>query len=60
MFELTYNYGIRSYERGDDLRYIAISAEPARSNAIAAGYPIETIDGTESLVDPDGSQSLTN
>lgn len=54
VFELTYNYGIKGYKHGNDLRYIAVSANPVLENAKKHNIPLETFDGHPSLVDPDG------
>ena len=49
VLELTYNYGLRSYARGDDFRWIAIASRDAHGRAAE-------VDGAEQL--PDGSWLL--
>jgi len=41
VLELTYNYGIDSYEFGNDLQYIALSCPDAAAQAQVLGYPVE-------------------
>jgi len=48
--ELTYNYGIESYESGNDLQYIALSCPFALERAKYFGYSIET----DIVSSPDG------
>jgi len=40
VLELTYNYGIDSYEQGNDLQYIALHCFPALERARALGYQV--------------------
>jgi len=54
--ELTYNYGIDSYQAGNDYRYIALRASNLKADPATLGYPVSTDDATgERLVEgPDG------
>lgn len=52
--ELTYNYGIRSYELGNDFNYLKIASSEAIENIKAQNYP-HTINGNAlGIVDPNG------
>lgn len=55
--ELTYNYGIESYDKGNDLLYIALALDldETKAKAQAAGYPYEEVEGGKALLlhDPD-------
>eukprot|EP01125_Pyxidicula_operculata_P022132 TRINITY_DN8902_c0_g1_i1.p1 TRINITY_DN8902_c0_g1~~TRINITY_DN8902_c0_g1_i1.p1 ORF type:complete len:316 (-),score=80.03 TRINITY_DN8902_c0_g1_i1:66-1013(-) len=66
VLELTYNYGVSSYERGNDLRYIALKANPTGENpfepfqaqvmkdrATKLGYKVFDEDGFSFIVGPD-------
>lgn len=48
--ELTYNYGIDSYQFGNDLQYISVQCPAALTRAVALGYIIENGD---TIVGPD-------
>jgi hypothetical protein len=50
--ELTYNYGIDTYEHGNDLQYIAVSCAWALERAKAFGYPVDDVRGI--IEGPDG------
>jgi len=52
--ELTYNYGIDSYEFGNDFQYIAVSQPSALKRAKLLGHPIGEKDGSQYIVGPDG------
>ncbi len=53
VLELTYNYGLRSYARGDDFRWISIASHAAHSRASAAGAE-RLPDGSLLLRSPNG------
>eukprot|EP01137_Pigoraptor_chileana_P023149 Opistho-2@88991 len=54
VLELTYNYGIRTYKRGNDLRYIAVEGENLVSKAAAAGLAVESTAEGSFVRSPDG------
>ena len=43
VFELTYNYGVDSYQTGNDLQCIALAMPETVLRAVALGYPIEYV-----------------
>ena len=49
--ELTYNYGIASYERGNDLRHIAVRRAAVKD---ASAITVDAATGQHVLVSPDG------
>lgn len=51
--ELTYNYGINKYKRGNDLRYICVNIPGAEARAVAKGYELQMKKG------PDGASYLS-
>lgn len=55
VFELTYNYGIKAYKRGDDFRNVSLRG---RSDILARcekeGYEVHDEDGETFLLSPDG------
>ena len=53
VLELTYNYGLRSYARGDDFRWISIASRAAHRRAAAAGAE-RMPDGSLLLRSPNG------
>lgn len=55
VIELTYNYGVSSYELGNDLQGIVIRSPVAIvERAKAMNYPVDVVDGREVLTAPDG------
>ena len=54
VFELTYNYGVDSYQQGNDLQCIALAMPEAVARAVALGYPVEYAQGLAVIVGPDG------
>eukprot|EP00128_Syssomonas_multiformis_P013133 Colp12_sorted_trinity150504_noHs@35514 len=54
VLELTYNYGIKSYKKGDDYRYIVINKPDALERAAAANYPVHETSLGKALDSPDG------
>merc|ERR1712127_139146 len=53
--ELTYNYGIRSYELGNDFNYLKVASTEAFANIKSQGYPHKVISDKEyEVVDPNG------
>ena len=55
--ELTYNYGIVGYERGDGLRRFVLwldEAAAAAATAAEMGFAVEAVDGASRVVGPDG------
>ena len=51
VLELTYNYGIASYEKGNDLLYITLALPVALVRARALNFPIEN---NNIIIGPDG------
>lgn len=49
--ELTYNYGIESYQNGNDLQYIAVACDGALERAAAMGYAVDQT--TSTITGPD-------
>ena len=60
VIELAYNYGIRSYERGNDYNFIKILSNQAISNIKERNYPFKQLDANNiyEVVDPDGYMFL--
>ncbi len=59
VLELTYNYGIRSYERGNDFNYIKVLSNKAIENIKTRNYSHQlTNDGFYELEDPNGYRFL--
>jgi len=57
--ELTYNYGINEYERGNDYRYIAIAARDFGARGISGGFDVTTVPGGYQVATtPDGYKYL--
>jgi len=58
--ELTYNYGVDSYDLGNDLRYIAIAARDFGDRAIAGGFDVSPVlpGGYQTVTSPDGHRYL--
>ena len=54
VFELTYNYGVDSYQTGNDLQCIALAMPETVPRAVALGYPVEYVQGLPVIVGPDG------
>ena len=55
VIELTYNYGIRSYERGNDYNFIQIRSNQAISNIKERNYPFKLdANNLHEVVDPNG------
>lgn len=55
VIELTYNYGVREYELGNDLRGITLRCNGIVDRARELNYPVEEeVDGKHVLVAPDG------
>jgi len=54
VFELTYNYGVKSYNHGDDLRHIAIAKDLALERAKKENYPITNTKEGSVVLDADG------
>ncbi|BFG01390.1 glyoxalase domain-containing protein 4 [Drosophila madeirensis] len=55
VIELTYNYGVTSYEMGNDFGGVTIHSTEILSRAAQHSYPIEKADGNGSvLTSPDG------
>ncbi|KAK3084272.1 hypothetical protein FSP39_010907 [Pinctada imbricata] len=52
--ELTYNYGVGTYQLGNDFRGITISSPSAVANANKQGYPIVQDGDNHVLTSPDG------
>jgi len=52
--ELTYNYGVKSYQLGDDYQYITIHSKKSLQNASAQNYPVELQPGENFVAAPDG------
>lgn len=52
--ELTYNYGIDSYERGNDFKGITIRSQEAIRRARASGWPVDQENGKFVLEAPGG------
>jgi catechol 2,3-dioxygenase-like lactoylglutathione lyase family enzyme len=59
VLELTYNYGIRSYERGNDFNYVKVLSNTAIQNIQNKNYSHKiTSDGFYELEDPNGYRFL--
>lgn len=57
--ELTYNYGIRSYELGNDFNYLKIASNEVIENIKSKNYPHEVrSDQSYEIVDPNGYKFL--
>jgi len=55
VIELTYNYGIKSYARGNEFINIALRSQNVRTNADTHGYPTsQGENGALLIADPDG------
>nr|CAD7195273.1 unnamed protein product [Timema douglasi]CAD7402140.1 unnamed protein product [Timema poppensis] len=54
VLELTYNYGINSYELGNDFRGITIRSKQAIDKAKELGWPLKNADGQVVLEAPGG------
>nr|CAD7434553.1 unnamed protein product [Timema monikensis] len=54
VLELTYNYGINSYELGNDFRGITIRSKQAINKAKEVGWPLKNEDGQVVLEAPGG------
>ncbi|XP_012254892.1 glyoxalase domain-containing protein 4 [Athalia rosae] len=58
VFELTYNYGINSYERGNDFKGITIRSKEAIERARSLGWPVQEQNGKFLLEAPGGYEYL--
>jgi hypothetical protein len=59
VLELTYNYGIRNYERGNDFNYIRVLSNVAHKNLSDSSYLHTVLDnGFLEVADPDGYKFL--
>ena len=59
VLELTYNYGVREYERGNDFNHIRILSSKAFKSLSESGYPFTRCpDGFLQVADPDGYRFL--
>ncbi|XP_017151310.1 glyoxalase 1-like [Drosophila miranda] len=54
VIELTYNYGVTSYEMGNDFGGVTIHSTEILPRAAQHSYPIEKTDGGHLLTSPDG------
>ena len=55
VIELTYNYGIKSYARGNEFINISLKSQNVRSNAHKHNYPVaDSGEGMFTVSDPDG------
>lgn len=54
VIELTYNYGVKSYDLGNDFGGVTIHSAEIVDRASKAGYPVETGSGHSVLTSPDG------
>jgi len=52
--ELTYNYNIGQYKRGNDFQGITIQSSEALARAKATSWPVEDVQGTKMVRAPDG------
>jgi len=52
--ELTYNYGVKNYELGNDYQYITINSKTILENARSANYPVQVDEGENFVAAPDG------
>lgn len=53
VFELTYNYGIDSYENGNDVQHFTLAMPEAVTRAVALGYKVEYLEGEPLIHGPD-------
>lgn len=59
VIELTYNYGIRSYDRGNDFNFIKVLSDRAIFNLNERNYPFKShSNGTYEVFDPNGYKFL--
>jgi hypothetical protein len=60
VLELTYNYGVRNYERGNDFNYLRILSNDAYKRLSESSYPFQSYrqDGFLEVSDPDGYKFL--
>jgi hypothetical protein len=59
VLELTYNYGVRNYERGNDFNYIRVLSNNAFKRLSESNYPFQSSpDGFLEVADPDGYKFL--
>ena len=59
VLELTYNYGIRAYERGNDFHYVKVLSNKAVQNIKQNEYPSKlNSDGFYEIIDPNGYKFL--
>jgi len=59
VIELTYNYGIRSYERGNDFNFIKINSNQAIANLKERNYPFKlNSNDMYEVIDPNGYKFL--
>lgn len=54
IMEVTYNYGIKSYELGNEFVAITIRSSESLARARAINYPVHVEDGVHVLLSPDG------
>ncbi|XP_034118449.1 glyoxalase 1 [Drosophila albomicans] len=54
VFELTYNYGVKSYEIGNDFGGVTIHSKDILAKAAEHSYPVVKQDGRNILASPDG------
>ncbi|XP_067641130.1 glyoxalase domain-containing protein 4 isoform X2 [Eurosta solidaginis] len=54
VIELTYNYGVKNYELGNDLGGITIKSKETLERARSKNYPILQEEGQQVLTSPDG------
>jgi hypothetical protein len=59
VLELTYNYGVRTYERGNDFNYIRVVSNEAFKRLSESSYPFQSgQNGLLEVNDPDGYKFL--
>ncbi|KAM7350851.1 glyoxalase domain-containing protein 4 [Cochliomyia hominivorax] len=54
VFELTYNYGVTSYEMGNDFAGVVLKSQESIERALAHNYPITDVGEKKLLISPDG------
>ncbi|KAI8126901.1 hypothetical protein FF38_08089 [Lucilia cuprina] len=54
VFELTYNYGVTSYEMGNDFAGVVLKSQESIERALANNYPMTDVDDKKLLISPDG------
>nr|ADG64912.1 hypothetical protein GA25437 [Drosophila pseudoobscura] len=58
VIELTYNYGVTSYEMGNDFGGVTIHSTEILPRAVQHSYPIDKTEGGSLLTSPDGYKFL--